>query len=203
MFAVVLAVFCLLTVYATGMIYATLRTIHAWHNRKTVPGYLCFALLTGSLWLHALAQMFGYQSPEMAMVAVIALFLTFYVKRSYWRSIDTTRGPATRESATGLADMGPVRLLDPPTTTRNFVQREMGYQVARKHAQKLRRIAFFAYFLIPILLTALTAESDPTIAILGSLAAAISASIGAAVERWLFFAEATHAVMLYYGAEAA
>jgi DMSO reductase anchor subunit len=28
-----------------------------------------------------------------------------------------------------------------------------------------------------------------------------SAAIGVAVERWLFFAEARHVVMLYYGAE--
>ena len=45
--AAVLAMMCLLTVHSTGMIYATLRTISAWHNKLTVPGYLCFALLSG------------------------------------------------------------------------------------------------------------------------------------------------------------
>ncbi len=202
-FAAALAVLCLGTVYATGMIYATLRTIHAWHNRMTVPGYLCFALLTGSLWFHAIAHMFGHQTPGMALVVVLALFVTFYVKRKYWISIDSTPGPATRESATGLGDFGPVRLLDPPTMTRNFVQREMGYAVARKHAQKLRRISFVAYFLVPILLTGLTSESEAWIAIPGTLIAALSGTLGAVVERWLFFAEAKHAAMLYYGAETA
>ena len=83
------------------------------------------------------------------------------------------------------------------------MQREMGFQVARKHAQKLRRICFFTYFLIPILLTSLTTEASPWIAIPGALAAAISVSVGVVIERWLFFAEAKHAVMLYYGAETA
>ena len=32
---------------------------------------------------------------------------------------------------------------------------------------------------------------------------ALAASAGVLVERWLFFAEARHTVMLYYGAEAA
>jgi DMSO reductase anchor subunit len=32
--------------------------------------------------------------------------------------------------------------------------------------------------------------------------AAISALLGAMLERWLFFAEARHTVMLYYGASA-
>ncbi|MEX2453966.1 MAG: dimethyl sulfoxide reductase anchor subunit, partial [Rhodospirillaceae bacterium] len=182
---------------------ATLRTVHAWHNRLTVPGYLCFGLLTGSLWFHALAHMFGFHTPEMALVVVISLFLTFYVKRKYWISIDRRPGPATRESATALGDIGPVRLLDPPNTTENFVQREMGYSIARKHSRRLRRITFLSYFLIPILLTGLTSESEPALAIPGTLLAALSASLGVVIERWLFFAEAKHAVMLYYGAESA
>lgn len=201
--AAVLAMLCLLTVHSTGMIYATLRTISAWHNRLTVPGYLAFALLSGSVWFHALAQMFGYQTPAVALVVIVALFLCFYIKRKYWRSIDTQPGSVTPESATGLGDLGKVRLLDPPSMTENFVQREMGYTIARKHAQKLRRICFFSYFLIPIVLTGLTSNGDPWLAIPGTLIAAISVSFGVVMERWLFFAEATHVSMLYYGAERA
>lgn len=201
--AAVLAMMCILTVHSTGMIYATLRTISAWHNRLTVPGYLAFSLLSGSVWFHALAQIFGYQTPPVALVVIVSLFLCFYIKRKYWRSIDTQPGPATPESATGLGDLGKVRLLDPPTMTKNFVQREMGYSIARKHAQKLRRICFFTYFLIPIILTGLTSNSDSWLAIPGTLLAAISVSIGVVIERWLFFAEATHVSMLYYGADRA
>ena len=201
--AAVLAMMCILTVHSTGMIYATLRTISAWHNRLTVPGYLAFSLLSGSVWFHARAQIFGYQTPPVALVVIVSLFLCFYIKRKYWRSIDTQPGPATPESATGLGDLGKVRLLDPPTMTKNFVQREMGYSIARKHAQKLRRICFFTYFLIPIILTGLTSNSDSWLAIPGTLLAAISVSIGVVIERWLFFAEATHVSMLYYGADRA
>jgi sulfite dehydrogenase (quinone) subunit SoeC len=203
MFAVALALLCLLTVYATGMIYATLRTISAWHNRRTVPVYLSFALLTGSMWLHALTQMFGYQTPMQAAIVAVGLLLVLFLKRSYWRIIDTTPGAATPESATGLGDIGKVRLLDNPTMTETFIQREMGYSIARKHSQKLRRIAFLFYCVIPFALTLLTSESEPWIAIPGTLAAALCVSFGAVVERWLFFAEAKHVSMLYYGAESA
>ena len=106
-----------------------------------------------------------------------------------------------QREATGLGDIGKVRLLDNPTMTETFVQREMGYTVARKHALKLRRIAFMAYCAIPFALTLLTSEADPWIAIPGTLAAAIFVSLGAVVERWLFFAEAKHVSMLYYGAQ--
>ena len=201
--AALLALMCVLTVHSTGMIYATLRTISAWHNRLTVPGYLAFALLSGSAWFHALAQIFGYQTPEIALVVIVALFLCFYIKRKYWRSIDMYPGPSTPESATGLHDLGKVQLLDPPTMTENFVQREMGYTIARKHGQKLRRLCFISYFLIPIVLTGLTSSADPWLAIPGTLITAISVSVGVVIERWLFFAEAKHVSMLYYGADSA
>ncbi|MEC8463237.1 MAG: DmsC/YnfH family molybdoenzyme membrane anchor subunit [Pseudomonadota bacterium] len=201
--AALLALMCVLTVHSTGMIYATLRTISAWHNRLTVPGYLAFALLSGSAWFHALAQIFGYQTPEIALVVIVALFLCFYIKRKYWRSIDMYPGPSTPESATGLHDLGKVQLLDPPTMTENFVQREMGYTIARKHGQKLRRLCFISYFLIPIVLTGLTSNADSWLAVPGTLVAAISVSVGVTIERWLFFAEAKHVSMLYYGADSA
>lgn len=203
LFAVALTLLSVLTVHATGMIYATLRTVSAWHNKRTVPVYLSFALLTGSMWFHALAQMFGYQTPMQAAIVAIGLLLVMFLKRSYWRSLDLTPGPATPESATGLGDIGKVRLLDNPTMTETFVQREMGFSIARKHSVKLRRLAFLAYCAIPFALTLLTSEAQPWIAIPGTLAAAICVSFGVVVERWLFFAEAKHVSMLYYGAESA
>jgi DMSO reductase anchor subunit len=36
-----------------------------------------------------------------------------------------------------------------------------------------------------------------------ALAAALSMAVGLVIERWLFFAEAEHVAMLYYGADAA
>jgi DMSO reductase anchor subunit len=87
--------------------------------------------------------------------------------------------------------------------TETFVQREMGYSIARKHSTKLRRIAFLGYCALPFALTLLTSEAAPAIAIPGTLAAAICVSFGVVVERWLFFAEARHVSMLYYGAKSA
>ena len=133
--------------------------------------------------------------------AGIGLLLVLFLKRSYWRTIDLTPGVSTRESATGLGDIGKVRLLDNPTMTETYIQREMGYSIARKHSLKLRRIAFLGYCAIPFALTLLTSEAEPIIAIPGTLAAAICVSFGVVVERWLFFAEAKHVSMLYYGAQ--
>ena len=90
-------------------------------------------------------------------------------------------------------------MFERPHTEANYLTREMGFVVARKHARKLRTIA--------LLLFALRAgrccccrcgcfvhlDAAPWLAL-----AALSALAGAFVERWLFFAEAKHLVTLYY-----
>lgn len=86
-----------------------------------------------------------------------------------------------------------------PHTEENFIMREMGYAVARKHARRLRLVSALALFAIPLILLALALWSGPSTALAFGALATLSAALGVAVERWLFFAEATHASMIYYG----
>jgi DMSO reductase anchor subunit len=80
--------------------------------------------------------------------------------------------------------------------------REMGYRVGRKHAEKLRRLALVFAFGLPVLVLLLTHASR--FEAMGALVATLSLAVGLVIERWLFFAEAEHVSMLYYGgAEAA
>ena len=197
------AVLSIMTVYCTGMIFATLRPIHAWSNRTTVPNYLALALWTGMVWLNLLVHLFDATNPQIAMVLVLAGFLSFFMKRRYWRRIDTMEPHSDVGSATGLGDLGKIRLLDAPHTQENFVQHEMVFQIARKHVEKLRRIAFLGLYGVALPVVMLTMESESWIAILGALVGAVSVTIGVLVERWLFFAEAKHTVSLYYGADEA
>ena len=81
----------------------------------------------------------------------------------------------------------------------DYLLKEMGYQVARKHAEKLRWYAQIAAFILPLTLSLVVLLTDGPLAIVASAMAAVSIGIGLLVERWLFFAEATHVVTLYYG----
>ncbi len=49
--------------------------------------------------------------------------------------------PARPETATGLGQLGLVRLIEPPHTQTNYLLSEMGFRVGRKHAGKLRLLA--------------------------------------------------------------
>ena len=68
--------------------------------------------------------------------------------------------PATSDQAgaTGLGDLGTVRVLEQPTTSQTFVMREMGFEVARKH-DRLRKVTLVVGFLLPLIaLAAATAD---------------------------------------------
>jgi DMSO reductase anchor subunit len=186
-------IFSILTVSATAMIYRSLPTIAAWAQPLTVPVYLAFALATGSSLLAMLTVAFDRFPAFLAGLTAIAISLAAILKLLYWRAIDRTPATHTIGSATGLGRFGSVRQWEVPHTSVNFVQKEMGYAVARRHARKLRH--FVLLLLLAAVILSLLAVKAPSLVFLGGPAALVATLI----ERWLFFAEARHVAMLYYG----
>ncbi|MCP4328634.1 MAG: dimethyl sulfoxide reductase anchor subunit [Alphaproteobacteria bacterium] len=191
------------TVYCTGMIYRSLKPIRRWHNPLVVPVYLAFALMTGALWLNVLARLFGEGSSLLSLIVLLSIVLAWALKVRYWRAVDNATGESTPGTATGLGRFGEVRLLDPPHTQENYLMREMGFQVARKHSEKLRHLALGIGFFIPVVFAFMLVFVGGGYGAFLALVTAIGGSIGVVIERWLFFAEAKHTVTLYYGEQAA
>lgn len=187
------------TVCSTAMIYASLKPIAQWHSRFTLPSYLLFAATSGLVLLNALMQVFGRASVPWLAAALVFTALAWALKVAVWRHNDALGMPATLNSATGLKG-GTVRSVEWPHTEDNYLLKEMGYRVARKHAARLRLIAVILAFALPgaLLVIALLLRGGPAAAFVSVLAAA-SQLAGLMVERWLFFAEAKHTVTLYYG----
>jgi DMSO reductase anchor subunit len=197
--AILLVPCALITVWCTGMIYASLPTIRAWNQPLVAPVYMALALATGGVLMSLLLTMFGYELRWAAIGTLLALVLGAILKRLYWTAIDTAAKTYTAESATGLGRFGTVRPLDPPHTQPNFVMREMGYQVARRHAERLRRLSMALLFLLPIVAGLLLLLDLPnSVQIVIAALSALSAVAGVLTERWLFFAEAEHVVMVFY-----
>jgi DMSO reductase anchor subunit len=186
------------------MIYASLPTIRAWHQPLVAPVYVMLALATGGVLLILLFTIFGHDTRTAAIAMASALTIGAILKRLYWTAIDTARKTYTAEAATGLRGLGTVRPLDPPHTQPNFVMREMGYQVARRHAVKLRGLSAMLLFLLPLAAMLLLLLDPPQAVKLAiAVTSTLSATIGVLMERWLFFAEAEHVVMVYYRGGAA
>lgn len=192
-----------ITVYCTGQIYATLPTIRQWRQPTTTPVYLILSLATGALLAAGLIALLGYGTVFASRLAFGALAAGLALKLAYWRAIDRSEPAYTVEEATGLGSLGKVRPLDPPHTQANFVMREMGFAIARKHAERLRGFVIFSLFAMPMALILVAGVGPWPIPTLALLLAAVFAAVGVFVERWLFFAEAEHVAMLYYGKDKA
>jgi len=191
----------LVTLFTTGMIYASLKAIRQWHQPLTAPIYIAFGLASGAVLLNLLLVLFGIIGRAAPWLAIVSLMVAATLKWLYWLAIDGEAREHTIEAATGLGHLGKVRALEPPHTQPNFIMREMGYRVARKHAQRLRKLALLLAIAAPIAMLLLS--QAPRLAVAASLLATVSMAIGLLIERWLFFAEAEHVSMLYYGTDAA
>jgi sulfite dehydrogenase (quinone) subunit SoeC len=123
------------------------------------------------------------------------------MKRVYWAMIDAMPSSLTPGDATGLEAMGEVRVLEPPHTQPNFVMREMGYVIARKHAARLRGFVQIVGFALPLVALVLSLTVGGVLTLPLILIGNLGLGIGVLVERWLFFAESQHVVTLYYGAK--
>jgi len=192
--ALATSVCALLTVVCTAMIYASLKPIPAWRHGLVVPGYLLLSLLSGAV-VVAPALAPTQRIAIAAALAVLAL-AAVALKATYWHAIDTRGLPVTRGEAIGLPDRVP-SVFERPHTEANYLTREMGFVLARKHARPLRWIATLLFGVTPVI-AALLAWLWPSLAVAVFAVTALPVLVGLLVERWLFFAQAKHLVSLYY-----
>jgi DMSO reductase anchor subunit len=187
-------ILCAATVYCTAMIYRSLVTIRQWNHKLVVPVYLSFALATGASLLPAIAVWFDRWQIFQAALAVLATVMAIAIKLAYWHLIDRVPRIHTKGKATGLGEN--VRQWEVPHTNTNFIQKEMGFVVARKHAKKLRMATVLLLALAAFLSACTTISPWIALAVIPPLAMAVW------MERWLFFAEAEHSAMLFYDRDA-
>ena len=178
------ALFSLLTVFTTSMIYAQLKTIPRWNSPLTPLMFLSFSLAGGALLAGQITT------------ATVLVLLAAIVQVVLWMIGDgaLANSGTNLATATGLGTNGNVRAFEPPHTGTNYLLKEFAFVVSRKHSMKLRLIAIALFAVIPLLLL-LLAPFSHWLAVL----ALISHLGGAFASRWLFFAEAEHVVGLYYG----
>jgi DMSO reductase anchor subunit len=192
------AVLAWITVFSTGMIYACLKTIRQWNTPLVPANYLALGYASGSLLLLLGAVVAGLDTlPYIAMSALI-LAIAAVLKAIYYFWIRSPGLTPTINTATGLT-RAKVKLLDTGHTHGTFLTQEFGFQLARQKASLLKAVVFGVGFALPgLMLVWVFNQQDGHVAAVVAVLAGIA---GAAVERWLFFAEARHVVNLYHGAQ--
>lgn len=187
-----------ITVFSTGMIYACLKTIRQWNTPLVPANYLALGYASGSLLLLLGAVVSGLDTtPYIAMSALI-LSIAAVLKAIYYFWISSPGLGPTINTATGLT-RAKVKLLDTGHTHGTFLTEEFGFQIARQKAGMLKLVVFVLGFALPgLMLVWVFNQQGGQVA---AIVAVVTGIVGAAVERWLFFAEARHVVNLYHGAQ--
>lgn len=185
------------TVYATAMIYASLRAVPRWSAAPTPLLFLAMAGVGGLLALGASAALAGGPAPAgwtalgLLLGAGVAVRWQTAAAGANRSSEGTTLG-----TATGLGGRGRVRAFEPPHAGSNYLLDEMAFEVGRRRAYQLRLLGAVLGFLVPLAL-ALLALAVGAWALLPAFLAHLA---GLMALRWLFFAEAEHVQATYYGA---
>ena len=181
-----------ITVFATSMIYACLRTIRQWRTPLTPFNFIAIAVALGAL-AH-LAHLTVLGSPSADFVRAVSMLLVsvaFAGKLVYYLKIGL---PPTRSLSAAVGfRMATVRLLDVGHTAGTFLTDEFDYRVSRAMLVVLKLLVLTIGFIVPLLIVARASEPS------ASLGALLLCFLGMLLERWLFFAEAQHVVRLYHG----
>ena len=177
------SVLAIVTIFCTAMIYAQLRTVPRWNSFLTPVLFVLYSLGGGAFLIN--------EGRLAAFILILSSLLQVYA----WLNGDQLfkKAVSNVESATGLGNIGKVRLLEGPHTGTNYLLKEMVYIVGRKHRIRLRIIGFILVGLLPGLILLLFNFN-----LLLLILAFLMHLIGISLIRWLFFAEAEHVVGLYY-----
>lgn len=189
------ALLALVTIFSTGMIYACLKTMRQWNTSLTPTNYLLLGLATGGLVMTMIRLLHGAEAGFIAGLSLVFVAAAATAKLIYYFWIGKPKG-ATINTATGFTRAG-VKLLDVGHSAGTFLTKEFGYEVSPGMVLWLRSAVFLFGFALPaaFLIAYLAGAGGASTAV----AATVSAFLGLLVERWLFFAEARHVVMLYHG----
>lgn len=188
-----LAMLALATVACTAAASAPQPPVPAWRDRLMVPVHLLFALLTGlSLLFWLMATRLPFAPMERSALPTLAALGAVLVvcKAAYWYRIDRLQ-PAASGGAAVPEAAAPGHAHDEAGSA----ERERSLVLARQHAPALRLAAAGLLLGVPLLAWGLGAAGLlSTTALLAATCLALLA--GALVERWLYFAQARHAVPL-------
>ena len=174
------------------MIYAQLKTVPRWNHFCTPLMFLAYAAAGGAMLYAALVN------GSLIWLALLGLLVAVGVQIA-WRAFAAARPlslAGTPETATGLGNLGRVRLFEKPHSGKNYLLNEMVYQLGRKHAVRLALLARVLTAALPAVLLVVALITGWQLLCIAALASFIA---GTLCSRWLFFAEAEHAVGLYYG----
>ena len=196
---IILCVFSLLTIFCTGQMYATLKTIPSWNNSLVTPIYIFNGITVGSLFVYSINFYFNYNIFLYEKFIIITIILNLLLKISYWILI-RQKINTNIQTAVGIKSKN-ISFFEGPHTGKNYLTTEMINKSNNKNNNFLRLTFCILTFIIPMYMINQysTLIVDQFILKLSMIFVFILALVGMIIERYLFFIQSKHVVGLYYG----
>ena len=196
---IILCIFSLLTIFCTGQMYATLKTIPSWNNSLVTPIYIFNGITVGSLFVYSINFYFNYNIFLYEKFIIITIILNLLLKISYWILI-RQKTNTNIQTAVGIKSKN-ISFFEGPHTGKNYLTTEMINKSNNKNNNFLRLTFCILTFIIPLYMINQysTLIADQFILKLSMIFVFILALVGMIIERYLFFIQSKHVVGLYYG----
>ena len=196
---IILCIFSLLTIFCTGQMYATLKTIPSWNNSLVTPIYIFNGITVGSLFVYSINFYFNYNIFLYEKFIIITIILNLLLKISYWILI-RQKTDTNIQTAVGIKSKN-ISFFEGPHTGKNYLTTEMINKSNNKNNNFLRLTFCILTFIIPLYMINQysTLIVDQFILKLSMIFVFILALVGMIIERYLFFIQSKHVVGLYYG----
>ena len=196
---IILCIFSLLTIFCTGQMYATLKTIPSWNNSLVTPIYIFNGITVGSLFVYSINFYFNYSIFLYEKFIIITITLNLLLKISYWILI-RQKTDTNIQTAVGIKSKN-ISFFEGPHTGKNYLTTEMINKSNNKNNNLLRLTFCILTFIIPLYMINQysTLIADQFILKLSMIFVFILALVGMIIERYLFFIQSKHVVGLYYG----
>ncbi len=180
---IIASLFSIVTVFTTSMIYAQLRSVPSWNTLLTPFIFILAALVGAAILLR----------PDYALYGLAVLLVIQFL---FWLYRDQTEKnmKTNISTALGFTEESSIRSFDKAHTNQNYLLNEMVYKIGRKHSRRLRYLSVLFSIFIPVSIMLLVRFDTYVV---GAIVSVIHL-LGMYFSRWLFFAEARHAVSFYY-----
>lgn len=186
----------LVAMWVTAMLYATIPAMLSWHSPITVLAMMGTGLVSGAGLAAGLAA-HGPAAPASALTALwllAGLAALAVVKGLQIHQFAVARRLLSAESGTGLP-MGPWRLQDTGTSRPPYRTQTQVWPGISPSTRLWANLGFYLFLIaLPAASSALTLIQPGAITLVGAL----SLIAGVLLERWMFFADATHSSRVWF-----
>lgn len=182
----------------TSMIYVVIKFIPEWHSPYTMINFTLFGLASGFMAAAAFSAVLQHDLTNFFMLWAIFFTVIALITRSMslWRN-SKVGIPSTLQSAIGVKHPQ-IKQTSQGSMGGSFNTREFNHGKSPSFIRNMKWGFYLLVFALPLAFLFLAFSSGMNIFI---LLAFITQYAGLIMERWYFFAEASHPQNLYYSAK--